>query len=109
MKSPNVLSATEAAAAIAAGTLTSEKLVAACLERIREREHDVKAWAYIDADLALRQARDRDRGARRSRLHGIPVGVKDVIDTADMPTEYGSPIYNGHRPACDAACVALVR
>ena len=103
------LSASEAAAAIAAGTLTSEALVRACLGRIREREDAVHAWAYIDPDSALEQARQRDREPRRSRLHGIPVGVKDVIDTCDMPTEYGSPIYRGHRPACDAACVAQVR
>ncbi len=109
MKTLNLLSATEAAAAISAGTLKSEALVAACLERIREREPDVQAWAYLDADRALEEARERDRASRRSRLHGIPVGVKDVIDTADMPTEHGSPIYKGNRPACDAACVAQVR
>jgi len=105
----NRLSATEASAAIAAGKLSSEALVAECLERVRQREGEVRAWAYIDPDLALEQARQRDREPRRSRLHGIPIGVKDVIDTCDMPTEYGSPIYRGHRPACDAACVAQVR
>lgn len=103
------ISATDAAAAIAAGSLTSEKLVEACLERVRAREQEVHAWAYLDAKAALEEARRRDREERRTRLHGIPVGVKDVIDTADMPTEYGSPIYKGHRPASDAACVALVR
>ena len=106
---PAQLSAVEAAAAIAAGKLTSEALVAACLERVREREHAVQAWAYIDPAAALREARARDREAPRSRLHGVPVGFKDVIDTCDMPTEYGSPIYRGHRPACDAACVVQVR
>lgn len=105
----NQISATDAAAAIAAGKLTSEALVDACLARIRERENAVQAWACVDPELALRQARDRDRESPRSRLHGIPVGVKDVIDTRDLPTEYGSPIYKGHRPACDAACVAQVR
>jgi len=107
----NVLSATEAAAAMAAGGLTSEALVAACLERIAAREEEVQAWACIDPDKALAEARDRDRDRmpRRSRLHGLPVGIKDVIDTADMPTEYGSPIYRGHRPAADAACVAQIR
>ncbi|HET9664535.1 MAG TPA: amidase [Burkholderiales bacterium] len=102
-------SASEAAKAIAAGKLTSEALVSECLERVRQREDEVRAWAHIDADAALAQARRRDRETPRSRLHGIPVGVKDVIDTCDMPTEYGSPIYKGHRPACDAACVAQVR
>jgi Asp-tRNA(Asn)/Glu-tRNA(Gln) amidotransferase A subunit family amidase len=105
----NAISATDAAAAITAGKLSSEALVAECLERIAQREDEVRAWAFLDRELALRQARQRDREARRSRLHGIPFGVKDVIDTFDMPTEYGSPIYRGHRPACDAACVAQVR
>ena len=105
----NTLSATEIAAAFAAGKLQSEALVAACLARIRTREPEVQAWAYLDPELALRQARERDRQSPRSRLHGIPIAVKDVIDTADMPTEYGSPIYKGHRPACDAACVAQIR
>lgn len=109
MKPLNILSATEAAAMIAAGTLTSEKLVAACLDRLEAREREIQAWAHLDPDLALKQARERDAQSPRSRLHGIPVGVKDVIDTADFPTEYGSPIYKGHRPGCDAACVAQVR
>lgn len=105
----NQISAADAAAAIAAGKLTSEALVDACLARIRERENMVQAWACVDPELALRQARARDRESPRSRLHGIPVGVKDVIDTCDLPTEYGSPIYKDHRPACDAASVAQVR
>jgi amidase len=109
MDALNRLSATEAAARIAAGKLKSEALVAACLERVGQREKDVQAWAFIDPDLALAQARDRDREPRRTRLHGIPVGVKDVLDTGDLPTEYGSPIYRGNRTACDAACVAQVR
>jgi Asp-tRNA(Asn)/Glu-tRNA(Gln) amidotransferase A subunit family amidase len=103
------LSATEAAARIAAGTLKSEALVAACLERIHQRENDVQAWAFVDPERALAQARACDKEPPRTRLHGIPVGVKDVLDTADLPTEYGSPIYRGNRPACDAACVAQVR
>jgi Asp-tRNA(Asn)/Glu-tRNA(Gln) amidotransferase A subunit family amidase len=109
MTQPNLLSATECAAAIAAGRLTSESLVAACLDRIHGRDATLHAWAYCDPELALAQARQRDAESPRSRLHGIPVGVKDVIDTADMPTEYGSPIYKDHRPATDAACVAQVR
>ncbi len=105
----NFVSATDAASAIAAGKLTSEQIVSACLERIAAREDTVRAWAYCDPELALAQARARDREPRRSRLHGIPVGVKDVIDTCDMPTEYGSAIYRGNRPTCDAASVAQVR
>lgn len=109
MDALNKLSATEAAERIAAGKLKSEALVAACLERIGQREKDVQAWAFIDPDLALAQARARDKEPRRTRLHGIPVGVKDVLDTADLPTEYGSSIYRGNRTTCDAACVAQVR
>jgi Asp-tRNA(Asn)/Glu-tRNA(Gln) amidotransferase A subunit family amidase len=109
MTQPNLLSATECASAIAAGRLKSESLVAACLDRIHARDATLHAWAYCNPELALAQARQRDAESPRSRLHGIPVGVKDVIDTADMPTEYGSPIYKGHRPTADAACVAQVR
>ena len=109
MDALNDLSATEAAARIAAGKLKSEALVEACLERVARREDDVRAWAALDRDAVLAQARARDKEAPRTRLHGLPVGVKDVFDTADLPTEYGSPIYRGHRPATDAACVAQVR
>ncbi len=89
--------------------MKSEALVTACLERIAKREPEVHAWAYVDPERALAEARERDREAPRSPLHGVPVGIKDVIDTADMPTEYNSPIYRGHRPKTDAACVALLR
>ena len=105
----NQISATEAAARIAAGRLKSEALVEACLARIAQPEPHLRAWAFFDGDAALAQARARDRETPRTRLHGVPVGVKDVFDTADLPTEYGSPIYRGHRPAADAACVAQVR
>jgi Asp-tRNA(Asn)/Glu-tRNA(Gln) amidotransferase A subunit family amidase len=105
----NTLAAVAAARELAAGKITSEALVRDCLARIAERESDVQAWEYIDHDAALAQARAADAGARRGLLHGLPVGVKDLIDTADMPTTYGSPIYAGHRPAWDAACVALTR
>jgi len=105
----NRLTACEASRAIAAGELTAEALAAACLDRIREREASVRAWAFIDREAALREARALDRQPRRSRLHGIPVGIKDVIDTHDMPTEYGSKIYEGNQPGCDAACVAQIR
>jgi Asp-tRNA(Asn)/Glu-tRNA(Gln) amidotransferase A subunit family amidase len=106
---PNQISALQAAREIAAGRLTSEALVRACLGRIAERDQAVQAFAFIDPDLAIEQARACDRGPRRGILHGVPVGVKDVIDTADMPTAYNSPIYAGHRPRADAACVAAVR
>jgi Asp-tRNA(Asn)/Glu-tRNA(Gln) amidotransferase A subunit family amidase len=103
------LTGAEAATAIAAGTITSAALVTACLERISARESNVRAWEYLDPAQALAQARACDRQPAQSPLHGVPIGIKDLIDTADMPTSYGSPIYAGHRPAADAACVALLR
>lgn len=109
MTKPNQLSAAAAARRLQAGELTAEALAAACLERITEREETVRAWAFVDRKRALEQARALDRMPRRSRLHGVPVGIKDVLDTADQPTEYGSPIYRGHQPKADAASVALLR
>src|SRR5688500_7792758 len=106
---PNEMTAAEAARRIAARELTSEALVAACLERIAQREGEVRAWAHLDRAQALAQARARDREPVRGPLHGVPFGIKDVLDTADMPTEYNSPIYRGHRPRADAAAVALLR
>ena len=103
------LSACEAAAMIADKRITSEALVRACLERIESREGAVGAWQHLDPEYALKQARALDGGPRRGLLHGLPVGVKDLMDTADMPTRYGTPIYQNHRPAADAACVALTR
>lgn len=103
------LTAREAARLIAHGEITAEALVRTCLERIEARESIVHAWTFLDPDAAIRQARDRDRTPLTGPLHGIPVGVKDIIDTADMPTEYGSPIYRGHYPRCDATCVARAR
>jgi Asp-tRNA(Asn)/Glu-tRNA(Gln) amidotransferase A subunit family amidase len=107
---PFRLTASEAARAIARGRLTSETLVRSCLERIEAHEAKVQAWAFLDPALAIRRARMLDR-TRRSYgpLHGIPIGLKDIIDTADMPTEYNSRIYRGYRPAADAACVARLR
>lgn len=102
------MSATEAVAAIEAGTLTSEKLVRDCLERIAGRESIVKAWAHLDPDKAVAQAKAADK-ASGGLLRGIPVGVKDIIDTHDMPTGHNSPIFEGKVPFGDAACVALCR
>jgi Asp-tRNA(Asn)/Glu-tRNA(Gln) amidotransferase A subunit family amidase len=83
--------------------------VESALAAIQARDGELHAWAAVDADFARRQARALDGGPVRGTLHGIPVGVKDIFDTADLPTEYGSPIYKGHRPAADAACVAAAR
>jgi Asp-tRNA(Asn)/Glu-tRNA(Gln) amidotransferase A subunit family amidase len=69
----------------------------------------VHAWAFLDPELVLAQARALDAAPVRGPLHGVPLGVKDVMDTFDMPTQMGSPIYAGYRPFADAACVALAR
>jgi Asp-tRNA(Asn)/Glu-tRNA(Gln) amidotransferase A subunit family amidase len=105
----NELSATEITRRIAAGEITAEGVARACLERIAAREPAIHAFANVDPALALRQARELDRGPSRGPLHGVAIGIKDVIDTIGLPTEMGSPIYRGYRPACDAACVALLR
>ena len=110
VRAPNELDATEALAAMAAGRLTAEALTRACLDRVGARDAVVRAFAFLDPERALAEARTRDRaGQARGALNGLPFGVKDIIDTHDMPTHYGSPIHAGHRPSADAACVALAR
>jgi Asp-tRNA(Asn)/Glu-tRNA(Gln) amidotransferase A subunit family amidase len=110
---PERLSASEAARAIAAGALSAEQLVQACLARIREVEPAVQAWAFLDEPHALAQARARDADRAEGRatgpLHGVPVGIKDIIDTTDMPTEDGTVLHAGRRPDRDAAVVAQLR
>ena len=108
MNGPERLSLAQAVAALAAGTLTAEALLRASLDRI-EAGSAVKAWAFLDAERGLAEARAIDHAGRPGRLKGAPVGVKDVIDTTQLPTEHGSPIYRGNRPVADAACVALTR
>ena len=100
---PADLSATEAARRIAAGSLRPEELLEACLERIAAREPVVRAFAHLDPSLA------RAAPAGSGPLAGLPVGVKDVLDTADQPSQYGSPIWQGHRPRADASAVAATR
>jgi amidase len=109
MTDPRSLTAREATRQIAERRLTAEALVAAYLDRIAAREDVVGAWQYLDREAALAEARRRDGEAPRGPLHGVPIAVKDLIDTSDMPTAYGSPIYHGHRPPADASCVALAR
>lgn len=107
------LSVTDAAVLVRDGRVTSTDLVAAALDRIGRREPEIRAWAYLDPDHALEQAARADRaraeGLRLGPLHGVPVGIKDVIDTADLPTENGSRAFAGRRPEADAACVAALR
>jgi Asp-tRNA(Asn)/Glu-tRNA(Gln) amidotransferase A subunit family amidase len=107
------LTATEAAAEIARGAASAEEYTRACLERIVAIENEVQAFAHIDAEHALAQARALDRhksdGGRIGLLHGVPVGIKDIFDTADYPTECGSSALAGRRPATDATAVRLLR
>ncbi|MEO8137063.1 MAG: amidase, partial [Betaproteobacteria bacterium] len=111
--SPCRLTATEAARALQSGALSAEELTAACLARVDEVEETVQAWTFLDPGHALVQARarDADRAAGRpcGPLHGIPIGIKDVIDTSDMPTEDGCVLHAGRTPATDATVVALLR
>jgi Asp-tRNA(Asn)/Glu-tRNA(Gln) amidotransferase A subunit family amidase len=109
----NWLSACDAARAIRDGAISSEQLVQACLARIREAEPQIQAWQFLDPDHAMAQARARDADRREGRatgpLHGIPVGIKDIIDTSDMPTEDGTVLHAGRTPVRDAAVVAMLR
>lgn len=110
---PYELSATESLEAMAAGRLTSVQLVQSCLDRIAETDDSIKAWAHLDAEAALAQAAEADRrrkaGYGLGALHGVPVGLKDIIDTADMPTERGTPVFAGRQPDADARVVELLR
>ena len=90
---PNEWTATEIVAAIESGTTSCEAVVRACLERIAEREAAVGAWAYCDAKQAIAAAQAFDRSGKRGPIAGVPFGVKDIIDTFDMPTEWGTPIH----------------
>jgi Asp-tRNA(Asn)/Glu-tRNA(Gln) amidotransferase A subunit family amidase len=107
------LSLTDAAAEIRDGRITSAELVADCLKRVSEVDPKVQAWAFLDPDHAMTQARAADEHRRHGRpagaLHGVPIGVKDVFDTGDMPTEFGSPYWAGRTPRDDAAAVARLR
>lgn len=109
----NQMAATDMAAAIRSGQQTSEDIIRACLDRVDAREPAVKAWAHLDHGQAITQAKAADdqvkQGAELGPLHGVPVGLKDIIDTADMPTECGSDHFKGRRPANDATVVSLLR
>jgi Asp-tRNA(Asn)/Glu-tRNA(Gln) amidotransferase A subunit family amidase len=109
MSGLNRLNATSLARKLAAREITAAALLADCIERIHERESDVHAWTFLDIDGAMRRARELDAQSPGGLLRGLPIAVKDVFDTVDMPTSYGSPIYSNHRPAADAASVALAR
>src|SRR5437762_11510916 len=109
----HVLSASEAARLIREGVITSEQLVEACLARVREVDEQVQAWTFLDPDYALAQARALDElrleGKPIGPLHGVPIGIKDIFDTADMPTENGSVLCAGRTPSRDATTVEMLR
>lgn len=106
---PNELTATEAIRAIDRGELRGRDVVEACLARIAEREPHVQAWEHIDSAEVMKLLQNDEERRSDTPLRGVPIGVKDVIDTSDMPTAYGSPIYEGNKNKWDAACVALLR
>ena len=106
---PNRLAATTLVRLIEADELTAEAVVASCLARIAEREPVVRAWSHLSGEAALARAREVDRSGKKTLLNGVPFGLKDIFDTADMPTTYGSSIYVGCRPAADASAAALPR
>jgi Asp-tRNA(Asn)/Glu-tRNA(Gln) amidotransferase A subunit family amidase len=109
----HLLSASEAARLIREGIISSEQLVEACLARIREVDPQVQAWTFLDPEYALAQARALDElrlsGRAIGPLHGIPIGLKDIFDTADMPTECGSVLYAGRTPSRDATVTGMLR
>src|SRR5690349_11559117 len=109
MKELNRLSATDAAKKIASREISAEQYLRACLERVDEREKEVHAFAFIDRDAALARARQLDAGPVLGPLHGLTLGVKDVFDTYDMPTQGGSRAFEGYRPSQDAGCIAYAR
>jgi len=109
MKKAYQLSATEAAKKIQGNQLSSEELLRSCIERIEEKESSTQAWVETNFKAALERARYLDRSANQGLLHGLPFGAKDLFDTHDFPTRYGSPIYENNRPNSDAVNVSLMR
>jgi len=109
----NLLGACDARKLIDQGLLTSQELVAACFTRIDELEDSIGAWAQLDRETAMRQAGEADafrrRGLATGPLHGLPVGIKDIIDTTDYPTENGTVLHQGRSPNQDATLVSLLK
>ena len=109
MKDLESLNASQAARALARRDIKATDLLLSCLDRIGQRESLVKAWSSLGKESALARAKELDKGSIKGILHGLPIGVKDLFDTYDLPTSYGSPIYANNYPASDAVSVALMR
>jgi Asp-tRNA(Asn)/Glu-tRNA(Gln) amidotransferase A subunit family amidase len=113
IKEPNTLTAMEAVASISSGSLSSVDLVQSCLDQISKTDDQIKAWEYIDGENALEQAAECDRIRRHGKstgpLHGVPVGLKDIIDTVDMPTQLGTSVFEGRQTTKDARIVERLR
>lgn len=109
MKDLESLSASQAIKALSKREIKATDLLLSCLDRIGQKESVVKAWASLGKENALARAKTLDKGAIQGLLHGLPIGVKDLYDTFDLPTSYGSPIYADHYPGADAVSVALLR
>jgi Asp-tRNA(Asn)/Glu-tRNA(Gln) amidotransferase A subunit family amidase len=113
MSEPPIIDATALLGSLRRGELTAQTLAQTCLDRIAARDGEVRAWTTLRPEAVLEQAREADR--RRARglplgaLHGLPIGIKDVIATADLPTQHNSPLHPGEQPGVDAACVSLLR
>jgi Asp-tRNA(Asn)/Glu-tRNA(Gln) amidotransferase A subunit family amidase len=103
------LTASEAATLIRSGELTVEELARSCIERVADRDPSVRGWSHINTQQVLERARELDKWSEKGPLHGIPIGVKDIIDTSDMPTRHNSPSYFDYHPILDAACVMVLR
>ncbi|KAL4894074.1 amidase signature domain-containing protein [Aspergillus ambiguus] len=105
------LTASQVLEQIRSNKLTVEQYARSLLARIDARDDHTRAWAYLNHDLVLEQARHLDQipPDQRGPLHGVAVGVKDVIYTKDMPTQHNSPIYVGSTPQVDAASIAVLR
>jgi Asp-tRNA(Asn)/Glu-tRNA(Gln) amidotransferase A subunit family amidase len=105
------LTASETLDLLKGNTVTVEQYAHSLLGRVKERDHIIKAWAYLDPESVLKQAKALDQipEDRRGPLHGIAVGIKDVMNTKDMPTQFGSVLYEGHQPGFDSSAVAILR
>lgn len=103
------LTASEALEKIRAGTLTCESWAKACLDCVNRHDDLIKAMSYCNDEKVIATAQQRDRGNPDQLLHGVPVAVKDIFDTEDLPTEFNSPVYEGHQPKKDAACVSTLK